>query len=346
MDNEDIREVFTSLGPISIRRMFSGKGVYLQGVIVAIEYGDELRLKADSLLGEKAVAFFRISRSCRRTSFSRRSRFSSSTTSSPGGGRLGVSIRRSRLLATQRVSVDTPTPRSSAIYRLVRPQARTSRTASSSNALVKRCAMVALLLQPKLSTFTGQVQRPGGSRWWALRHPRKENAGAPRCVRRRIRYTELWRSLATGSIAEASAIMIDPSRRPVDMTEAELEAWRGALGAVRSGTSAAKAKAAKSTLTAADAGWVDHGNAVVLLTMLGDLDDAFAQARVYQMGRPIEPPFLFLPPTAPLRADPRFMKIAQTLGLTAYWRATQRWPDFCTEPNLPYDCRAEAAKTS
>ena len=49
MHDEDIREVFAPLGPVSIRRMFSGKGVYFQGVIVAIEYGDELRLKADPL---------------------------------------------------------------------------------------------------------------------------------------------------------------------------------------------------------------------------------------------------------------------------------------------------------
>ena len=49
MHDEDIREVFAPLGPVSIRRMFSGKGVYFQGVIVAIEHGDELRLKADPI---------------------------------------------------------------------------------------------------------------------------------------------------------------------------------------------------------------------------------------------------------------------------------------------------------
>lgn len=49
MNDEDIRELFAPLGPVSIRRMFSGKGVYFQGVIVAIVYGGELRLKADSI---------------------------------------------------------------------------------------------------------------------------------------------------------------------------------------------------------------------------------------------------------------------------------------------------------
>ena len=49
MSDEDIREVFASLGAVAIRRIFSGKGVYVDGVIVAIEYGGELRLKADPI---------------------------------------------------------------------------------------------------------------------------------------------------------------------------------------------------------------------------------------------------------------------------------------------------------
>ncbi len=47
MSDDDLREIFASLGPIVIRRLFSGKGVYFRGVIVAVEFGDELRLKAD-----------------------------------------------------------------------------------------------------------------------------------------------------------------------------------------------------------------------------------------------------------------------------------------------------------
>ena len=49
MDDEDIREVFATLGPVTIRRIFGGRGVYCQGVIVAISYGGELRLKADQI---------------------------------------------------------------------------------------------------------------------------------------------------------------------------------------------------------------------------------------------------------------------------------------------------------
>jgi len=38
------------------------------------------------------------------------------------------------------------------------------------------------------------------------------------------------------------------------------------------------------------------------------------------------------------------MGLAARIGLADYWRATGQWPDFCAEPGLPYDCRAEAAR--
>ncbi len=53
---------------------------------------------------------------------------------------------------------------------------------------------------------------------------------------------------------------------------------------------------------------------------------------------------LFRPPMKELRRDPRFMQIGRTLGLLGYWRASNTWPDFCADPDLPYDCKQEAAK--
>lgn len=48
MDTVEIEDVFSALGPVSIRRMFSGKGIYHQGVIIALDLFDELMLKADA----------------------------------------------------------------------------------------------------------------------------------------------------------------------------------------------------------------------------------------------------------------------------------------------------------
>jgi hypothetical protein len=111
---------------------------------------------------KKAVARFRMSRSWRRISFSRRSRFSSAVTSG-GDDPPGASGARSRLRPSQRTSVDSPTPRSSAISRWVRPLVRTRRTASSSNSFVNRrcCFMGFLARHRELSTFTKQVQCSG-----------------------------------------------------------------------------------------------------------------------------------------------------------------------------------------
>lgn len=53
---------------------------------------------------------------------------------------------------------------------------------------------------------------------------------------------------------------------------------------------------------------------------------------------------LFRPWMASVRADPRFMVLTRRLGLIDYWRKSGKWPDFCNEPRLPYNCKGEAAK--
>lgn len=53
---------------------------------------------------------------------------------------------------------------------------------------------------------------------------------------------------------------------------------------------------------------------------------------------------LFRPWLSNVRRDPRFIRLAKRLGLVDYWRQSGHWPDFCSDPELPYDCKAEAAK--
>src|ERR1044071_4440628 len=107
---------------------------------------------------KKAVAFFRMSRSCRRISFSRRSRFSSAVTSLSAAA--GSPARPSRLRPIQRTSVDSPIPRSLAISRCVRPLVCARRTASSLHSFVNRrcCGIEFLIAHWELSTFPKQVQ--------------------------------------------------------------------------------------------------------------------------------------------------------------------------------------------
>lgn len=86
-----------------------------------------------------------------------------------------------------------------------------------------------------------------------------------------------------------------------------------------------------------------------LLALLGFTDDAIAigdhDLRVDSVAED-SAQFLFSPYTAALRRDPRFMTLAARFGLVDYWRSTGHWPDFCSEPGLPYDCRQVAAKVA
>jgi hypothetical protein len=55
---------------------------------------------------------------------------------------------------------------------------------------------------------------------------------------------------------------------------------------------------------------------------------------------------LFRPPFREFRKDVRFIALAKRFGLVDYWQSSGKWPDYCREPDLPYDCKAEAAKLS
>lgn len=56
MDADALRDLFAGLGPVSIRRMFGGKGIYFDGLIVGIDLRDEVMLKADDVSGPDFAA--------------------------------------------------------------------------------------------------------------------------------------------------------------------------------------------------------------------------------------------------------------------------------------------------
>jgi hypothetical protein len=87
--------------------------------------------------------------------------------------------------------------------------------------------------------------------------------------------------------------------------------------------------------------------AIANLAQLGLVDDAFGVAERYAgspSARTVNLGFLFSPKTASMRQDARFIPLAAKLGLVDLWRRTGKWPDFCSEPGLTYDCKTEAAK--
>jgi hypothetical protein len=80
---------------------------------------------------------------------------------------------------------------------------------------------------------------------------------------------------------------------------------------------------------------------------MGETDAAFALADAWQSPTAIDTQdtgFLFARSTESMRRDPRFMKLAARIGLVDYWQSSGRWPDFCADPKVAYDCRTEAAR--
>ena len=79
-----------------------------------------------------------------------------------------------------------------------------------------------------------------------------------------------------------------------------------------------------------------------MLARQGDIDDAYELVRQLPNSRSYFA-FLFYPEMKAFRHDKRFMPLADRLGLLRYWRETNQWPDFCAEPDVPYDCRTWTA---
>jgi hypothetical protein len=89
-----------------------------------------------------------------------------------------------------------------------------------------------------------------------------------------------------------------------------------------------------------------YSTVVEVLEAYGRDDEAF-QTLMRVPAQPIDQitlQTLFRPTLKNLRQDPRFLRVAQRFGLLKYWRQSGKWPDFCFEPDLPYDCKTEAAK--
>jgi tetratricopeptide (TPR) repeat protein len=53
---------------------------------------------------------------------------------------------------------------------------------------------------------------------------------------------------------------------------------------------------------------------------------------------------LYRPDFREFRQDRRFVQLAVRAGLVDFWRKSGKWPDFCFDPGLPYDCKKEAAR--
>ena len=162
---------------------------------------------------------------------------------------------------------------------------------------------------------------------------------------RAVTQTEFRIAALVGDPDHATAMLADPERG-FNLPPEAVALWRSLIAA-RAAPSPALRDAAYRLF---DAGMEAHPkvdlDTLEKLALLQRVDEAYSDAdRLSLHGTGTEATeTLFTTAFAPLRADPRFMTLAARLGLVAIWMGTDRWPDFCGDASLGYDCRVEAKR--
>lgn len=149
--------------------------------------------------------------------------------------------------------------------------------------------------------------------------------------------TSVW----FGSKAEALRLLEDNGTL---FSSAERACWRTVIDGMSTANAAARRQAASEVRRCQ----LDPSQTFQILASLGDTDGAFATADALisaQRDRTFTGIF-FVPAAAAVRRDPRFMPLMHRAGLADYWLQSGHWPDFCADPQLPYNCRAEAVHLS
>lgn len=146
-------------------------------------------------------------------------------------------------------------------------------------------------------------------------------------------YAAYW----NGAPGEARALL-DANETGLDLPQAEKVCLYAFLDARQSGEAAGRAR-----VKAACAGGVDGALSLSrMLAALGDVDGAYEAIEHKMDAGPNDSITLFYPEMHVVWRDVRFMSLAVRFGLTDYWLSTDKWPDFCADRDLPYDCRAQA----
>jgi len=155
------------------------------------------------------------------------------------------------------------------------------------------------------------------------------------------------RAVRTGDGPTVVRLLASPQTRPVDMLDAEAALWPKIM-AERRGSTGTRAVLAEQIVELIERRKFSAFWGVLALHILNEDDAAYAlMLKLSEGGSDVVSPediaiMLFQPEMSNVRTQPRFMKLAANLGLTAYWLHSGKWPDFCSEPDLNYSCPLQA----
>jgi len=146
----------------------------------------------------------------------------------------------------------------------------------------------------------------------------------------------------------ALAMIEKPETAPQNYSQEAIALWRVSLSALDQRTAASISAARKANLDAVESDLRLTSQAALVMSALGEIDTAFEIANAFfAVGGPNESrrganapvkstawrfaPWLFTPPIASMRADPRFQSLVEGIGLSDYWKARNVRPDYLRE---------------
>ena len=159
--------------------------------------------------------------------------------------------------------------------------------------------------------------------------------------------------------AQAALMMLDDPKQVPGFSKELIALWRIALPALDQPTPDKVALARKASLEMSERRLGLSNAATMVMSALGEIDAAFEiLSRRYALQPPVGAqlqtrnrpkgdstawrfaPWLFTPPIAAVRADPRFQYICDEIGLTAYWAKRGIRPD-TSWPKTTARCRRQ-----
>lgn len=204
-------------------------------------------------------------------------------------------------------------------------------------------------LSPRKNSALAQMQARSGNTSAAIATADRAFAMNPN--NSAVWSTRLFILIAAGRIVEGRALLDQVEQNDRSIPPAAFAVLRRYLEATESGTAQAKAAAIRAIDTALANGALERAVWLAeIAARLGDVDTAYAilEATYFPGGKTVtlknhygpDTTSVMQPALAALRADPRFLPLAERLGLMDYWRES-KGPDFCDRENIPL-CRALA----